>query len=210
MSYTTSYKDENGCTKDVTISDSDCVMALSNDYRELIRTYDPRRVSITRIQAAEGEALHLKVTVHAPTHYLTGPHDHTPKPAQSMSFDIIAYPGYPLKAVRAYYDPARYLASPNVFRSGAACIDEWRIFTSSLLTVCDKLVRDVIHDPNVTLYSSMANAYMEDWHRKGAAAKRFPTIPTKLLYAPDAPPLPRRSSTGSKPVSATPPLPGGR
>lgn len=97
-----------------------------------------------------------------------------------------------------------------MFRSGAACIDEWRIFTSSLLTVCDKLVRDIIHDPNVTLYSSMANAYMEDWHRKGAAAKRFPTIPTKLLYAPDAPPLPRRSSTGSKPVSATPPLPGGR
>ena len=66
---------------------------------------------------------------------------------------------------------------PNVFRSGAACIDNWIIFTSSLLTVAEKLIMDMIHNPVVTRYESMANPYMEDWHRAHVASGRVSDDP---------------------------------
>lgn len=205
MSYATNYTDEYGHTRKVSITEEDSVEALKNDYQEILRKYDPKVVTIQRVQAQAGEALHLKVTVKAPTHYLTTKEDSTPKACASMTANIICYPGYPLKSVSAYYAPKRYLASPNVFRSGSACIDTWIPFTSSLTTVVDKLVHDMIHDPVVTRYDSMANSSMEKWHKNGVAANRFPTISPKLLYAPELPLLPPR-----KPVTAPPPLPGRR
>ena len=162
---------------------------------------------IQRVQAQAGEALHLKVTVKAPSHYLTTKEDSTPKACDSMTANIICYPGYPLKSVSAYYAPKRYLASPNVFRSGSACIDTWIPFTSSLTTVVDKLVHDMIHDPAVTRYDSMANSSVAQWHRDGVAAGRFPTLSPKRLYAPEVTALPPRRAA-SKPVTVPPPLPG--
>ena len=162
-------------------------------------------MTIQRVQAKAGEAMHLKVTVKAPSHYLTTNEDSSPKACESMTADIICYPGYPLKSVSASYASDHYLASPNVFRSGNACIDTWIPFTSSLTTVVDKLVRDMIHDPGVTRYESMANSSMAQWHKDGVAAGRFPTIHPQLLYAPEMTALPPRR-VASKPVSA-PPLP---
>ncbi len=207
MSYSTNYTDEYGHTREVSITKEDSAEALKNDYLEIIRKYDPRYVTIRRVQAKPGEAMHLSVTVRAPSHYLSSKEDSSPKACASMTADIICYPGYPLKSVSAAYASDHYLASPNVFRSGRACIDTWIPFTSSLTTVVDKLVRDMIHDPGVTRYDSMANSGMENWHRDGVAAGRFPTIQPKLLYAPEMTALPPRR-TAVKPPVTPPPLPG--
>ncbi len=208
MSYTTNYTDACGHTREVSITKEDSAEALKNDYREIVRKYNPKYVTIQRVQAKVGEAMHLKVTVKAPSHYLTSGDDSTPKACESMTANIIAYPGYPLKAVSASYASDHYLASPNVFRSGNACIDTWIPFTSSLTTVVDKLARDMIHDPAVTRYESMANSGMAQWHKDGVANGRFPTIHPKLLYAPETTALPPRR-VASKPVSA-PSLPARR
>lgn len=207
MSYSTIYTDEKGHSREVSITEDDSFEALKNDYEEIVRKYNSKYVTIQRLQAKTGEALHLKVTVKAPSHYLTTNEDSSPKSCESMAADIICYPGYPLKAVSAAYAKDHYLASPNVFRSGNACIDTWIPFTSSLTTVVDKLVRDMIHDPGVTRYDSMANSSVSQWHKDGVAAGRFPTIQPKLLYAPEVTALPPRRTAG-KPLTAHPPLPG--
>jgi len=206
MSYTTNYTDEYGHTREVSISEEDSAEALKNDYNEIIRKYNAKLVSIQRVQAKAGEAMHLRVTVKAPSHYLTTNNDFSPKACDSMAADIICFPGYPLKSVSASYASDHYLASPNVFRNGNACIDTWIPLTSSLVTVVEKLVHDMIHDPTVTRYDSIANPSMEDWHKSCVTAGRFPTIEPKLLYAPERTVLPPRRVT-SKPVTA-PPLPG--
>ena len=203
MAYTTNYDGHN-----VSITNGDTVEALKNDYLQLIRMFNPRYVSIQRVQAVNGEALHLKVTVNAPSHYLTSEDDINPKPCDSMTVDIVCFPGYPIQPVKAYYAKNHYLASPNVFRSGHACIDTWIPFTSSLITVVEKLIRDIIHDPVVTRYDSMANYHMEKWHKNGVASGSFPTISAKTLYAVESTSLPPRKATVN--AGGTPPLPGRR
>ena len=227
MEYEVNYHDMDGSIKTAAINESDSVEAIKNDYIELTKKYNPKYVTLERIKTKEGEMLHLKITVKAPSHYLCNSSDTNPKSCDSMSAHIICYPGYPLKSISAYYDSDHYLASPNVFSSGNACIDNWIPFTSSMITVADKLIHDMIHDPNVTRYDSMANHNMETWHRQGVAAKHFPTIDPALLAAPEMPSLPPRSgetvrntnlpplpSRGSNPSplsngnSCLPPLPG--
>lgn len=192
MSFSTTYIDENGRRHTVSITDDDSKEALKNDYQELMKRYNPKYVSIQRIQASPGEELHLRVTVFAPTHYLESSADTNPKSCSSMSVDIVAHLGYPLKGLSAFYPSNHYLASPNVFRSGAACIDSWIPYTSSLLTVVEKLVMDIIHNPNVNRYDSPANACMIEWHKAGVAAGHFPTVPPKFVHAPSTPALPPR------------------
>ena len=194
--------------KDYSVTTEDSIEAITNDYLQIKRMYNPRYVSIQRTQAGKGEALHLKVTVNAPSHYLTSEDDFSPKACNSMTTDIVCYPGYPIEGITAYYAKNHYLASPNVFRSGRACIDTWVPFTSSLITVVEKLVHDMIHDPAVNKYDSMANFHLEDWHKKGVSSGAFPTINPKLLYAADTSSLPPRKATVN--AGGTPPLPGRR
>ena len=194
--YTTQYDDGNGRYRDITITENDSNEALRNDYEEIMRIYNPKYA---------GEAMHLKLTVMAPSHYLVSQSDTSPKACDSMTADIICKPGYPLTAISASYSGSHYLASPNVFRSGEACIDTWIPFSSSLITVVEKLVRDMIHDPSVTRYDSMANSRLESWHKNGVAAGNFPTINPKLLYASKTVALPPRRAKASPP-----PLPSKR
>ena len=203
--YSLKYTDEHGIEKEAKISEEVSYEALSNDYEELTRRFS-NRVTFRRLKAKEGEALHIEITLKAPTHYLTSKTDTNPKPCSSMVAHIICYPGYPLKGVTAYYDSNHYLASPNVFRSGNACIDAWIPFTSSMITVADKMLRDMIHDPEVTRYESMANSDMKQWHMNGAATGRFPTIAPKLLYASELPAMPaRRTETRTNITGRTAP-----
>ena len=44
MSYTATYKDENGETRAVSITEEDSCEALKNDYAEVLRRYNPRVV----------------------------------------------------------------------------------------------------------------------------------------------------------------------
>ena len=71
MSYTTNYTDEYGHTREVSITEEDSAEALKNDYLEIVRKYNPKYLTSQRVQAKAGEAMHLKVTVKAPSHYLT-------------------------------------------------------------------------------------------------------------------------------------------
>lgn len=199
MSYTARYDDGSGSYRDITITEDDSVEALRNDYDEVMRTYNPQYVKIERVKAEAGEAMHLKVTVKAPSHYLTSQSDNSPKECDSMMVNIIAKPGYPFTALSASYSGSHYLASPNVFRSGHACIDNWVPFSSSLITVVEKLVRDMIHDPSVSRYDSMANSELESWHKAGVSSGAFPTIDPKLLYATKIKALPPRRTKASPP-----------
>ncbi len=205
MSYTTTYTDEKGKTHTVSINDADSREAIKNDYEALMKLFNPQLVRIERIQAQPGEMLHLQITTLAPSHYLDSNTDVNPKACNSMSAEIVVYLGYPLKAVKAYYPANHYLASPNVFRSGAACIDTWIPMTSSLLSVAEKMVMDMIHNPAVTRYDSPANASMIKWHQQGVAAGRFPTVSPRLITAVAPPALPARKAR-----PATAPLPSRR
>ncbi len=212
MSYSANYVDEHGKSHIISVSDSESREALKNDYNTIIKKYNPEIVTIERLKANPGEELHMKITVNAPSHYLVSQDDTKPKPCNSTSFEIIVYLGYPLKSISAFYPKDRYLASPNVFRSGVACIDHWIPLVSSLVTVVEKLIMDVIHNSNVTRYDSMANPTLEKWHKEGVAEKRFPTMNLSKIYTPamvplpsrseriissDAPPLPRRNRTNA-------------
>ena len=192
MSYSAEYTDENGKVHTISINDAHSREAIVNDYKELMKTYNPQLVHIERLQTKPGEMLHLKITTLAPSHYLESTTDENPKPCSSMSAHVVLYLGYPLKAISAYYDPDHYLASPNVFRSGKACIDKWVPMTSSLLSVARKLILDMIHSDSVTLYNSPANSSMIQWHQQGNASGIFPTIPPERLFAAAPRTLPPR------------------
>lgn len=180
----------NGAEKPVIISEQDSMNACINDYKSLLRTYNPKYVEIQRKKAGDGEWMHLEVTVHAKSHYLCNSADISPKPCNQMSVHIIVYKGYPLKRIKAFYLSDRYLASPNVFTSGGACIDTYIPLKSNLITVVDKVVNDMIHNPSVTNYKSPANAALIDWHKRGVQAGTFPTMPPHLLYRSDEVALP--------------------
>lgn len=206
MSYSAKYTDENGVERMISVTEEDSNEALINDYNEIMRRFNPEYVIIRKVRTRPGEALHLKVTVNAPTHYLDGPKDTKPKNCSSMTVDIICYPGYPLRAIRAYYDEHRYLASLNVFSSGSACIDQWIPMTSSLVTVTEKLVKDMTHNTEVTRRDSQANSSIIDWYDDCVAKGKFPTIEPRLLYAPEQTALPPRRTVRRAP-EAPPPMP---
>ncbi len=197
MIYTGVYTDCEGNSVRVRVTENESLQAVENDFCELKRRYNPKYVTIERLEEGAGERLHLKITVNAPSHYLTSPEDVLPKSCSDMSFELVAYPGYPIKEVSAFYNPQRYLASPNVFRSGDACIDDWIVLKSSLVSVADKLINDIIHNPNVTRYDSPANSDMIDWHSENCEKGAFPTIEPKLLDASEAvAALPARRNNG--------------
>ncbi|MBQ7715344.1 MAG: hypothetical protein IJT70_05700 [Clostridia bacterium] len=185
------------------VSDSDSVEALKNDYTILKTRYNKKYVRVTLAEAKPGEALCIALTVYAPTHYMTG--SGTPISCDEMTVYIVAYPRYPETPVIAFYPKDRILCSVNVFSSGLACIDPWKPFTSSLITVADKLLNDIIHNPVVSKYNSPANPYnLQGWHKANVEEGNFPTLDPKLLYASELPDLPRRKHT---PASALPPMP---
>lgn len=204
MSYTTTYVDANGRIQTITINENDSKEALRNHIRALEKKYNPQYVTIERVPAQAGELAHLRIGVkNVRTHYLTSQSDIKPKETNSMTADVLVFMGYPFKSVEATYPENHYLASPNVFRSGRACIDSWQEGTSSLITVADKLLNDMIHNPTVTRYDSEANSFMDEWHKEGVARKVFPTMNPKLLYAPTAAALPsrhRRAAAGTMSV----------
>lgn len=209
MNYTGTYIDEEGNSRTITITEEDSRIALKNDAEELLRRYNPARVKIREVRRLPGEAARFEITVIAESDYLTSNDDINPKKCDSMTVTMVCYPGYPVVKMRAFYQQDHYLASLNVYPFAAACIDEWKITVSSMLTVADKLIHDIIHDPNVTREDSVANKELLPWYIKNKKAGRFPTIHPKLLYASDMTALPPRR-TMSKPVPAPPPLPGKR
>ena len=166
----------------------DSLEALRNDYLELLETFRPEVVQIEREKPPAGCMCVLVVTVHAPTWYLTQTTDIIPKKAAGLVFEIAVQNGYPQTKPKVRYREAivrgpggrmrtvkGHLASVNVFRNGEQCTDHWGA-NSSLRTLAEKTIRDIIHDPAVTRYGSMANSALKRWQEKHTANGDFPTL----------------------------------
>ena len=102
MSYSATYIDEKGRSQTVTISDDESQEALRNDYQALMKKYNPKYVTIERCRAEAGEELHLRITVKAPTHYLSDAKETAPTSFSAERVDVVEYRGYQLKDVGAF------------------------------------------------------------------------------------------------------------
>ena len=168
---------------------TDSMIALRNDKYELLHAFDPNIVKIEDEWCNAYFMAKFKVTVNAPTHYLTGDDMKSPKPTDSIVFYVEVPNGYPKTKPRVYYPAEKRLASVNVFPPldkekmyASQCTDEWYPKTSSLFLLVEKTVRDIIHDPCVCRYDSMANSSLEDWHRENVKKGCFPTIDPAEIY----------------------------
>ncbi len=168
---------------------SDSLMALRNDEREMLAAFNPEKVRIEPTEAPTGMMSKYKVTVNVPTHYLEDNELKNPIPTNSIVFYVEVLNGYPKTKPRVYYPSGKRLASVNVFAPDAhnrmrcaQCTDEWYPKTSSLFLLVEKTVRDIIHDPSVCRYDSMANTSLETWHKENVKNKRFPTVDPAELY----------------------------
>ncbi len=164
-------------------------MALRNDEREMLDAFNPDKVKIESIETPTGMMAKYKVKVNVPTHYLENDSLNNPIPTDSIVFYIEVLNGYPKTKPRVYYPSGKRLASVNVFSPercngmrAAQCTDEWYPKTSSLFLLVEKTVRDIIHDPSVCRYDSMANSSLEAWHKEKVKNKLFPTIDPAELY----------------------------
>ncbi|MEN6595120.1 MAG: hypothetical protein ABFC31_09300 [Clostridiaceae bacterium] len=192
----------------VTMTRDDSIIALRNDYQELLSTFNPHVVQISRESAPLGAMCLLKVRVIAPTFMLQSENDATPKSVGELTFFVKVLEGYPQVKPLVYYPPQRMLASVNVFPNGHQCTDEWLI-NSSLRSLVEKTARDIAHDPCVTRFDSMANRKVEEWQREMFRRKAFPTIDLKDLFAVRSPaPMPPNASRGA--AGGPVPLPGKR
>lgn len=186
--------------------------ALVNDWKDLCMAFNPDIVSLQREQAPEGAMLLVKVTVHAPSYEIVDGGDDTPQRVEQQDFRLLVYNGYPAVKPKVYFGPKSRNASVNCFQSKTQCTDEWGPY-SSLLTLVEKTVKDIIHDPSVTRYNSMAYGALEHWQREMTSKGILPTIPPERIYfrkTPVLPSLPKKTAVSVKPVQKTvspPPLP---
>ena len=96
--YTTTYNGE-----EVSLTDEDSIIAIENETAEIKRLYNPAYVKFEELPPENGAAKLLRVTVNAPTHYLSTRDDNQPKSTDSISVYVSVPHGYPIKEVKAYY-----------------------------------------------------------------------------------------------------------
>ena len=85
MAYSTTYTDERGSSVPVSISDEESREAIRNDWNVLRGMFNPRYVTVEEAACESGEEFRFRITVHAPSHYLTDRDDASPKSCSSMS-----------------------------------------------------------------------------------------------------------------------------
>lgn len=193
---------------------NDVAEAIVNEYQDILNLLTDN-VEITRLNAPQGSICLWQFVVKARTHYLVEEDDTVPKETDSMTFWLDVKDGYPKVKPYVYYAPNHRLASVNVFRNGAQCIDEWKYDeahagnNSSLLTTVEKTIKDIIHDPTVSRFDSMANRSMAQWQKENTENHRFPTCSLSHVFRMEGaskeavPSLPKKPTGGN----AAPPLP---
>ena len=205
--------------------DEQTVEIIKNEYLEIMEILTPR-VVMRRLPPEEGSLLLLEFTVNAPTYYITGSGDTNPKATDSIKFFIDVKNGFPKVKPDVYYEPGKILASINAFTIGVQCIDTWHYdeehagSNSTLVGTVRKTIMDIIHDPVVSRYDSMANSSLATWQKNKTAAGEFPTCRLSNLLKSEGdaravgtpPPVPVRSVGTPPPVPARamrtpPPLP---
>ncbi len=147
------------------------IEAIRNEYREICDMLTPN-VILKRLIRDRGSLCLWEFTVNAPTYYITGAGDVNPKRTDSIIFYLDIRNGYPRTKPSVYYGRNKILASVNTFTSGSQCTDEWHFDeqnsgkNSTLESIVRKTVMDIIHDPSVTRFDSMANHYLYSWQKK--------------------------------------------
>ena len=104
MAYSTTYTDERGSSVPVSISDEESREAIRNDWNVLRGMFNPRYVTVEEVACESGEEFRFRITVHAPSHYLTDRDDASPKSCSSMSAEVAVFLGYPLTDVVGFIE----------------------------------------------------------------------------------------------------------
>ena len=160
----------------------DSIEALVNDYEQMISTFNPKYVVFNRQQVPPGVMLLLKVDVNVPT-YVLKQNERNPIFTNGISFYISVPEGYPETKPEVYYGNEKWLASVNVFSNDkhVQCIDTWTK-QSSLRSIAEKTLRDIIHDTSVTRYDNMATSTLATWQKSMDQKGEFPTMNPNLLF----------------------------
>jgi len=173
------------------MTNEDKVDILKNEYRDMLEMVT-NKVNIKSIDPKPGFIAQFEVTVNAPSYYITGSGDTNPKPTDQMKFYVEIPEEYPDKAgPHVYYAQGKYLASINAYRNGSQCIDKWVYDpehagrNTTLSGAVRKTIMDIIHDPTVSRYDSMANSSLESWQRSKTSSGEFPTCRLSELIRPD-------------------------
>ncbi len=183
------------------------IEAIRNEYRDICEMITPN-VKIKRLKPNPGSLCLWEFTVNAPTYYLTSGLDIIPKKTNSIVFYLDILNGFPKVKPHVYYNSSKILASVNVFTSGSQCIDNWHYDpenagkSSSLEGTVRKTLMDIIHDPSVTRFESMANGSLESWQRRMYSSGKLPSCSINDVIRPDGyvrqgmirPDLPLRNS----------------
>ena len=206
------------------------IEAIRNEYLD-IRDMLTDKVKIERHKAPAGADCLLKFHVDAPTYIIKGAGDINPVRTDYIDFYLKINNGFPKVKPEVYYEEGRILASINVYPvSGNQCIDDWHYdeqnagMNSTLVGAVKKTLMDIIHEPSVSNYKSMANSSLSSWQETLTSNGMLPTCPLSRLIrtgnemkaarSSSVPPLPakRPAAAGTNPVARTnpPALPGRR
>lgn len=189
---------------------------LVNEIRDVLLLVSDK-VKINEIETDDYLA-RFEVKVQAPTYYLTGSTDNNPKPTNEIIFYVDIPDNYPVDGPHVYYSPDKYLASINTYKSGTQCIDKWEYHpehagaNTTLVGTIRKTVMDIIHDPSVSRYDSMANSKLADWQREKTASGELPTCRLSELLKTEEETAPSKLPASSLTIAGTrtrPVLPGG-
>ena len=174
---------------------------LENNLEELECYFNSKYVTITHLQERDGEMKLLRVDAKVPCYIIKQGSSH-PVYANGISFLVSVPSGFPNVKPRVYYGNKQRLASVNVFRSGEQCTDKWKVKNSSLRSIVEKTLRDIVHDTSVTNYKSMADKTLESWQRAMENSRKLPTMNPALLFAQN-----NILSTPKEATSSAPPMP---
>lgn len=180
------------------------IEAIKNEYKDICDMLSPN-VTIRRLKPSPGSLCSWEFTVNAPTYYVKNAYDRFPKRTDSIVFYFNIPSNYPKSGPHIYYPHNKMLASVNVYTSGTQCIDQWLYdaersgSNSSLESAVRKTIMDIIHDPSVTRFDSMANSSLCCWQKSMFASGKLPTCSLSHVFKPE---------TGSASMHAAPPLPG--
>lgn len=205
----------------MSIANTASLKALNNDYKELCAAFNPDLLTIRVLPSEDDIMCLLECTVDVSKfennglYYLNGRHDTKGKKTNRLTFWVEVYHDYPNTKPRIYYTGTRRNASVNTFlpdnnNRASQCTDDWGTY-SSLTSIVRKTLRDILHDPEVARFDSIANSNVSDWQKEMIEKGLFPTIPIALIYrkqAPAAPPtLPGLPAAAPDKTSKVPPLP---
>lgn len=184
---------------------ADVVEAITNEYQD-IRDMLTDKVKVERLPAPAGSDCLWKFVVYAPAYIIKQYGDTHPVRVDHIVFYLDVKHGFPKAKPEVRYEKGQILASINTFASnGVQCIDDWLYDemnagkNSSLAGTVRKTLMDIIHEPSVSRYDSMANSSLADWQRSMTEKKAFPTCPLNQLI---------RGENGTRNKASVPPLPG--